>query len=81
MSASNVNNSPEKERKLLIDNLMEGISNLELTQDNLHIMSDNFNPTRRDKEKTDEILQLSKRLLTLSESQGSEDGLRQDQQE
>jgi len=81
MSASFVTDSQTKERELYIDNIMEGIADLEFLKDNLDELSNNFTPTAEDKEKTDKILYHIKSALTLSESQESEDGLGQGKEE
>jgi len=65
-------------RDLYSDNILESISKMESVRDNLDELSDNFTPTEKDKEKTLKILYHINAALTLSESQESEDGLRQE---
>tara|TARA_B100000902_G_scaffold370226_1_gene395164 strand:- start:89 stop:388 length:300 start_codon:yes stop_codon:yes gene_type:complete len=85
MSASFVTDSSTKERELNNvdidkenqDKICEGVSNLEFLKEKLEKRSDNLNPKAEYKEKTDKILYLINTAFSLSESQESDDGLRQ----
>ena len=80
VTAPLIQETKRKEEDAYVENILEGISDLEFLKENLDKFSDNFTPTEKDKEKTYKILYHIKTALNLSESQDDQDGLGQEEQ-